>query len=161
MRKVTQMSIRLRRLTADHESIKQAFDGHKYIKIKALEGDPPVRYLIEYHLSGLKLDKARNCPIETQYHEVEIYLHKEYPRQKPICRMRTEIFHPNFGDSICIADHWYAGEKLTDIILQIGQMIQYQNYNIKSPMNAVAARWAMENERYFPIDNIDLKVIEP
>lgn len=155
------MNIRLRRLIADYENILYEFAGHKYIIIKPIEGNPPVRYRVIYKLKGLKLDTKLNCPIESNYHEAEIYLHKDYPREKPQLKMITEIFHPNFGSTICVADYWTAGGKLADIILQIGEMIQYQNYNTKSPMNAVAARWVMDNEHYFPIDNVDLYQAEP
>jgi hypothetical protein len=35
-------------------------------------------------------------------------------------------------------------------------MIQYQDYNVKSPLNAEAARWAREHESMLPIDHQDL-----
>lgn len=75
--------------------------------------------------------------------------------------MRTEIFHPNFGTWVCIGDYWAAGETLFDVIVQIGNMIQYRNYNIKSPLNARAARWAAENTHRFPISNVDLYQPDP
>ncbi len=61
-----------------------------------------------------------------------------------------------FGSYICIDDYWAAGETLADVIIQIGQMIQYQSYNPKSPLNAVAARWCQQNEHLFPIGDADL-----
>ncbi len=156
------MSIRLRRLAADYEIIRYEFAGHNYIDIKVLEGDPPERYLVTYkNIKGLKLDKELSRPVETYDHRLEIYLHKEYPREKPLLTMKSEIFHPNFGSSVCIADDWTASARLADIIFQIGEMIQYQNYNTKSPMNAIAARWAMENQSYLPIDNINLYQADP
>jgi hypothetical protein len=90
------------------------------------------------------------------HHEAEIYLHADYPRSKPKCVMHTDIFHPNFGDHICIGDDWAAGENLVSIIMQIGRMICFQEYNPKSPLNAVAARWAKENEKLFPLFEGDL-----
>ncbi len=151
------MNARDRRLSADFEKVKDEFIGHKYIKVDPIEGNPPVRYSVTYYLKGLKLDKKTKKPVETYHHEAEIYLHKNYPREKPLCTINTEIFHPNFGPKkICIADYWAAGENLADIIIQIGQMIQYQSYNPKSPLNQQAARWAVENKEIFPIGNIDL-----
>jgi len=70
--------------------------------------------------------------------------------------LETPIFHPNFGSYICIGDFWAAGETLADIIIKIGQMIMYQDYNPKSPLNAVAAQWATQNARFLPVDNRDL-----
>lgn len=40
-------------------------------------------------------------------------------------------------------------------------MIQYQSYNPKSPLNAVAAMWASRNEGMFPVGNVDLYQPEP
>lgn len=83
-------------------------------------------------------------------------MHKDYPREKPKCVLETPIFHPNFGSYICIGDFWAAGETLVDVIIKIGQMIMYQDYNPKSPLNAQAALWAKQNERYLPVDKRDL-----
>lgn len=155
------MNARIRRLQADYDRIKDEFYGHKYIKVNAVEGSPPVRYLVNYYLTGLKWDRIRSKPVEIYQHEVEIYLHKDYPREKPLFKMRTEIFHPNFSSKVCIADHWAAGECLADIIIQIGQMIQYQSYNPKSPLNQEAARWTIKNIKLLPVGNIDLYQAEP
>lgn len=156
------MSVRLRRLMADYEKLRNELAGHPYIKVEPLDGNPPEHYLVTYKLKGLKLDQQQSKPIETNFHQVEIYLNSEYPREMPYCKIRTEIFHPNFSSQkVCIGDNWAAGESLVDVIIQIGQMIQYQSYNPKSPLNAVAARWAMENEQLFPIGNVDLYQPEP
>lgn len=155
------MSARMRRLQADYERIKDEFAGHKYIKVMPIEGSPPARYLVSYCLAGLKWDRVQGRPVETFHHEVEIYLHKDYPREKPQFKMKTEIYHPNFSSRVCIADHWAAGECLADIIVQIGEMIQYRNYNPKSPLNQEAARWAMSNMELLPIGNVDLYQAEP
>lgn len=156
------MNVRERRLSADFAKIKDEFYGHKYIKVSPIEGNPPVRYLVTYYLTGLKLDKSNKRPVETYQHQVEVYLHKNYPREKPLCTIKTEIFHPNFGpNKVCIADHWAAGESVADVIIQIGQMIQYQNYNPKSPLNQEAARWTIKNEHIFPVGNVDLYQAEP
>ncbi len=150
------MNARLRRLYADWQQIRDEFAGHPHITVTPLHGNPPEAYRVEYRVKGLELDPATNRPRERNYHVAEIYLHQGYPRQKPKCVLLTPIFHPNFGNYICIDDYWAAGETLVDVIIQIGQMIQYQNYNPKSPLNAVAARWAQQHEDLFPIGNVDL-----
>ena len=62
--------------------------------------------------------------------------------------MLTPIFHPNIAPhAICIGDHWSAGEPLASIMARIGEMIAYQSYNTKSPLNGEAARWV--KEKYF------------
>jgi hypothetical protein len=40
-------------------------------------------------------------------------------------------------------------------------MIQFQLYNVRSPLNAVAARWVAQNESIFPIGNVELFQAEP
>jgi len=150
------MNARLRRLYADHQKIQDEFTGHDYVEVVALYGNPPEAYEVIYRVPGLRLDKATNRPMRVTEHRARIYLHQNYPREKPKCVMETEIFHPNFGPYICIDDYWAAGETIADIIIQIGQMIQYQNYNPKSPLDAVASRWAEQNRHLFPIGNVDL-----
>ncbi|HHV16071.1 MAG TPA: ubiquitin-conjugating enzyme E2 [Gelria sp.] len=157
------MSARLRRLAADYEKILNEAAGHKYIKIEPLGPHPPERYLVTYNVKGLKWDKKANRPVEINQHQVEIYLSESYPREKPLCEIKTEIFHPNFQNrgSVCISDYWAAGETLWDVIVQIGEMIQYQNYNPKSPLDARAAKWARANEHLFPVGKVDLYQPDP
>lgn len=155
------MSARLRRLFADYEKVRTEFAGHKYITVTPISGNPPEKYQVTYRLKGLRWDNGQNRPIVVSHHVAEIVLQQGYPREKPQCRLLTEIWHPNFGPYICIGDHWAAGETLVDIIIQIGEMIQYKSYNPKSPLNGLAARWAHENQPYFPVGNVDLYQAEP
>jgi ubiquitin-protein ligase len=71
--------------------------------------------------------------------------------------MLTPIFHPNIDPAyICVGDHWVAGERLTDLVTRIGEMIAYQAYNIKSPLNGEAAMWADLNGAQLPVDKTNL-----
>src|SRR5258706_7663476 len=68
--------------------------------------------------------------------------------------MLTPVFHPNFDDSmVCIGDFWAASEGLDHLIIRIGRMISYQEYNTKSPLNGLAAKWAAQNSQLLPIDS--------
>jgi hypothetical protein len=53
---------------------------------------------------------------------------------------------------VCIGDFWAASEGLDDLIIRIGRMISYQEYNTKSPLNGLAAKWAAQNASLLPID---------
>lgn len=152
------MDARLRRIVSDYEQIKKDFTGHKNIIVTPLGDEPPEKYHITYFVNGIYLQPDGR--IETLgRHEVEITLHAEYPRYKPICKILTPIWHPNFRDGqICIGDIWGAGESLTDIIVNIGDMIQYKSWNSFSPLSADAASWAMDNKHLFPVGNIDLYI---
>jgi hypothetical protein len=53
---------------------------------------------------------------------------------------------------VCIGDFWAASEGLDDLVVRIGRMISYQEYNTKSPLNGLAAKWAAQNAALLPID---------
>lgn len=150
------MTARMRRLASDWEQIKKDFAGHKNITVTPIGDEPPEKYHVTYFVNGIYL--LPDGKIETLgRHEVEITLHAEYPRYKPICKILTPIWHPNFRDGqICIGDIWGAGESLSDIIINIGNMIQYRSWNSSSPLSADAAQWAIQNKHLFPIGKIDL-----
>ena len=152
------MTARMRRLMSDYEQVKKDFAGHKYIIVTPIGTDPPEQYHVTYFVNGIYL--LPDGRIETLgRHEVEITLHVDYPRYKPICRILTPIWHPNFRDGqICIGDIWGAGESLTDIIINIGDMIQYKSWNSSSPLSAEAAQWAIENKHLFPVGTLNLYV---
>lgn len=151
------MGMRLKRLYNDHLEISKAFAGHPYILIKDVFGNPPEKYLIEYKVKGLT--RNNNNLFKRGSHLVEIILPSEYPGAEPICRMSDPAFHPNIdSNKICIADYWAAGESLVDVIVRIGEIICYQNYNIKSPLNGEAANWARQNTHRFPLDTAELSV---
>ena len=71
--------------------------------------------------------------------------------------MTTPVFHPNIDpQKICIGDHWSAGQTLPQLIVRIAEMLCYQSYNVKSPLNAQAAAWAESNVSRLPLDSKDL-----
>ena len=75
----------------------------------------------------------------------------------PFCRMLTPVFHPNIDpQKICIGDHWSAGQSLAQLIVRIGEMICFQSYNLKSPLNARAAAWAEMHLDELPLERADL-----
>jgi ubiquitin-protein ligase len=78
-------------------------------------------------------------------------------RQEIKTRLLTLIFHPNFEPAhICIDNHWTAQERLIDLIIRIGEMIAYQSYNVKSPFDGEAAKWADLHQNILPIDRTNL-----
>ncbi len=154
------MTARMRRIASDWEQVKKDFTGHKNITVTPIGTEPAEKYHVTYFVNGIYL--LPDGRIETLgRHEVEITLHAEYPRYKPICKILTPIWHPNFRDGqICIGDIWGAGESLTDIIVNIGDMIQYKSWNSFSPLSADAAKWAIENKHLFPVGTIDLNIAD-
>ena len=150
--------MRLRRLTADAQQMAAAFRDFGPIRIVSTEGDPAEVYQLEYHVTGLERAPRKKQPVPREQHLVEIRLTSEYPRTSPQCRMLTPVFHPNIDPShICVGDHWTAGERLVDLAVRIGEMIAFQAYNIKSPLDAEAAMWADLNMKDLPVDPRSLR----
>jgi ubiquitin-protein ligase len=158
------MNPRLRRIMADADAVRTEFAGHPRVQVIPIGAEPAEAYRIVFNLPGATLDAAGQ-PVISEMHQVVIQLPAAYPREKPIASTETPAFHPNFGprtgDEICIGDFWTPRRTLTDIIVAIGEMIQYQRYNTKSPLNAVAARWAAANEEIFPLGTVSLFQSEP
>jgi ubiquitin-protein ligase len=122
------------------------------IQITGKAGMPPEVYRFTYKVSGLYVAGSGEI-LERDTHVLEVNLSLGYPRRAPQCRMLTPVFHPNFDDSmVCIGDFWAASEGLDDLIIRIGRMIAYQEYNTKSPLNGLAAKWAAQNTHLLPVD---------
>ena len=146
------LTMRTRRLMADAKQMIEAFAGSRHIKVRPVAGDPPEAYHIEYAVRGLERGKG-NKPVPREHHLVEIKLTSDYPRLSPQCKMLTPVFHPNIDPAtICVGDHWTAGERLVDLTVRIGEMIAFQAYNIQSPLDAEAAMWADLNSASLPVD---------
>ena len=146
-----------RRLRSDAELMARTFGGSGLILLKQGTGDPPETYRLEYFVKGLERGRGGK-PVIRENHLVEIQLNSDYPRLSPHCKMLTPIFHPNIDASaICVGDHWTAGERLVDLAVRIGEMIAYQAYNIKSPLDGEAAMWADLHAEELPVDTRPLR----
>jgi len=131
-------SPRTRRLKTDYERLQQRFADWPVIRITGT--------------AGLYVNAAGEI-FDRDTHVLEVNLSLEYPRRAPQCRMLTPVFHPNFDDAtVCIGDFWAASEGLDDLVVRIGRMIAYQEYNTRSPLNGLAAKWAAEHLADLPID---------
>lgn len=145
-------SPRTRRLLLDEQRLQRLFEDWPLIQITGRAGIPAEIYRITYNIRGLYVSPSGEI-LERDSHVLEINLSLGYPRRAPQCRMLTPVFHPNFDDSmVCVGDFWAASEGLDDLILRIGRMIAYQEYNTKSPLNGLAAKWAAQNSHLLPID---------
>ena len=149
-------SPRLRRLNSDAEKVSARFAEWPAIQVVKTSGSPPEQYQIAYRVKGLFATPDGRIQ-ERDEHIMEVNLTLGYPRRAPQCRMLTPIFHPNFDDaSVCIGDFWAPSEGLDDLFIRIGRMITYQEYNIKSPLNGLAARWAEEHGQQLPVDGSEV-----
>jgi len=149
-------SPRIRRLKLDHERLNTRFQDWNAVQISGLAGTPPEQYQVTYAVRGIYAAPDGQI-LEREQHTVEINLSLGYPRRAPHCKMLTPIFHPNFDEtSVCIGDFWAASEGLDELIVRIGRMIAYQEYNTKSPLNGLAARWAEQHSHMLPVDSREI-----
>jgi predicted Zn finger-like uncharacterized protein len=152
-------TVRLRRLNADAVSLTDYISRHPRLKLIQQHGDPPERYQIEFRIRSLRMQDGQL--VDAKSHIVEIHLPRNYPRTPPQCRMLSPVFHPNIAPhAICVGDHWSPGESLQSIVARIGEMLAYQSYNVKSPLNGEAARWVEQNGDRLPLDDVSLLVEE-
>jgi predicted Zn finger-like uncharacterized protein len=148
-------TVRLRRLRADFDRLREYARQHPRLRLIQTEGDPPEKYQLEFQVRSLRMVGGDLQPVQS--HLVEIALPLAYPRTPPQCRMLSPVFHPNIAPhAICVGDHWGAGESLQSIVARIGEMLAYQSYNVKSPLNGEAARWVEENKHRLPLDRVSM-----
>lgn len=148
------MGLRDRRLESDLKAVARIGSPGGPIEIVEVGGTPADRYRLRYVVPGLVVQDGEVIPIAS--HLVEVHLTLGYPRQAPQCRMLTPIFHPNIAPhAICVGDHWSAGESLAALLVRIAEMICYQSYNVKSPLNGDAARWVETHAADLPLDRTD------
>lgn len=146
------LSPRVKRLNQDYELLRNRFASWPLIQITGTAGLPPEVYRFTYSIKGLFVAPSGEIQ-ERDTHVLEVNLSLGYPRRAPQCRMLTPVFHPNFDDAtVCIGDFWAASEGLDELLLRIGRMIAYQEYNTKSPLNGLAAKWAAQNQHLLPVD---------
>lgn len=148
-------TVRLKRLQADYDKLRDYVSRHPRLQLIQAEGTPPERYQLEYRIRSLRQTDDDLSMVKS--HMVEIALPLSYPRMAPQCRMLTPIFHPNIAPhAICIGDHWSPGEPLWSIVARIGEMIAYQSYNTRSPLNGEAARWVDQHLDELPLDPVSM-----
>lgn len=150
------MNPRIRRLQNDYEQVKKLFANHPYVSLVSAEGTPPEKYTFEIKVAGL-VPVGEEGFTRAEAHKAEVILSLDYPRRPPFCRMVTPVFHPNIDpQKICIGDHWNAGQSLAQLLIRIAEMISFQSYNTKSPLNAYAAAWAEGHAEQLPLVKGDL-----
>lgn len=154
---------RLRRLAADFESLRADFSGHPHVTVTPIGPvRPPESYRVAYRgVPGVVGVDDSGVPEVADHHEVEITLTRGYPRERPVVRPLTPLFHPNIThDAFCLQDHWAAEQGLAAVVAKVADMIQYRVVNPQSPLDVRAARWAVANRERLPVGRVDVGVAE-
>jgi len=165
-------SPRMRRLRADYELMQELSARTDMISVTAQSPRPnlpPERYIVTFKCKSIVgVDKSGN-PKYADHHQVEIYLHNQYPQRWPGMKWMTPIWHPNINHlngSVCIdAAWWTASRSLDRLVIMLGEMLQWKNFHDDPtkppfPWDADAARWSREYRKThpnaFPVDTREL-----
>ena len=165
-------SPRMRRLRGDQELMGELAARSSLISFRAVlvgTGVPPERYIVTFKCKGITGIDKRGRPKLGEHHQVEIYLHNQYPQRWPGLKWLTPIWHPNINHlngSVCIdAAWWTASRSLDRLVIMLGEMIQYKNFHDDPtqppfPWDMEAARWCREyranRPNAFPVDKREL-----
>ncbi|WKZ36032.1 MAG: ubiquitin-conjugating enzyme E2 [Anaerolineales bacterium] len=165
-------SPRMRRLRADFELMQELTARSDLIGFKAVGarvGVPPERYVVTFACKSIIGVDRLGKPKYAVHHQVEIYLHNQYPQRWPGMKWLTPIWHPNINHlngSVCIdAAWWTASRSLDRLVLMLGEMLQWKNFHDDPtkppfPWDAEAAGWSREyrikHPNEFPVDRREL-----
>jgi len=167
-----EQSPRMRRLLGDYERMRELAARSDLIEFESerpRSGAPPERYVVTFTCKGIIAVDRRGRPRFGERHQVEIYLHNQYPQRWPGLKWLTPIWHPNIhhlNGSVCIdAAWWTASRSLDRLVVMLGEMVQYKNFHDDPtrppfPWDPEAARWCREyranNPQAFPVDRREL-----
>jgi ubiquitin-protein ligase len=165
-------SPRMRRLRADYELMQELASRSDLISFRAKSPRPnlpPETYIVSFKCKGIVDVDRQGNPKYGEHHQVEIYLHNQYPQRWPGMKWLTPIWHPNINHlngSVCIdAAWWTASRSLDRLVVMLGEMLQYKNFHDDPtkppfPWDPEAARWCREYRKThvhaFPVDKREL-----
>lgn len=163
---------RMRRLRGDYELMVELAARSDLISFKASSPNPnipPERYIVTFKCKSITSVDRQGNPKYGEHHQVEIYLHNQYPHRWPGMKWLTPIWHPNINHlngSVCIDAAWWAASRSLDrLVIMLGEMLQYKNFHDDPtkppfPWDAEAARWCREYRKkhpnVFPLDHREL-----
>jgi ubiquitin-protein ligase len=163
---------RMRRLRGDYELMRELDARSDLITFKASSSHPnlpPERYIVTFKCKSIVGIDRQGNPKYSEHHQVEIYLHNQYPHRWPGMKWLTPIWHPNINHlngSVCIDAAWWAASRSLDrLVVMLGEMLQWKNFHDDPtkppfPWDAEAARWSREYRKNhpnaFPLDRREL-----
>ncbi|MBM9518408.1 hypothetical protein JWG39_01095 [Desulforhopalus vacuolatus] len=149
------MPITTSQLGEIYTQIRGEFRSNSLISVSPLQGDPPDKYQVTYHIAGKSRNTAGDV-IETREQVIEIIIPFGFPHFPPNCRPVSDIFHPDFDpEAIHISDFWNQKSTLSELIVRIGRMINGESFSTVDAFNAEAAEWYENNRSQLPIASLD------
>ncbi len=161
------------RLSADYDKLLEIQANSSLVQILETSGIPPEKYVILLKCKGITRLDPTGAPIYSEAHRLSVELPPTYPRNIPVLRMLTPVWHPNINSEqgwICLGhegERGYAPSmSLPDLVVMIIQMIRYENYSREFYLNQKAFEWAKQNQHLFPLDTssimnepVDIKIL--
>jgi hypothetical protein len=142
------------RLRIQQDNLVKLASRSDFISVTPLEvrpGWPPEKYLISYTCRGIVGVRQDGQPVVAEHHQLKMYLDHDYPRSEPHLLFLTPLWHPNVSFSeprkVCTdrAKSWWAGKDLDELVLLVGEMVQYKIYHAKEeppfPQDVQVAQW--------------------
>ena len=156
-------SPRNRRLRADRDALRRLAGESTILAIDDPgDGVAPERWALTFRGVGLWRDDG-GAVHDRHEHVVEVGLGPEYPRQRPDLLWVTPLFHPNVSANgrVCLggySTHWAPSLRLDGLCEMLWDMLRYANFDVRSPYNLLAARWAERQPgAHFPVDRRPLR----
>jgi len=161
-----------RRLANEHLSLHELCTKTDRItyEVISMRKHPPEEYLITYKLKSIVgIDEQKN-PIYGYEHQLEVSFPADYPASTVAkCYMRTPVWHPNikhdgrFKGRVCVnAKEFGKLFFLDDLVIRVGQILQYQNYHAKNeqpfPEDEKVAQWVRDFAEPQDIVNKDKQI---
>ena len=140
------------------EVIAESLPNHLWVNEyeQRFPNSAPDKYLINYSCTGLV--KSGEEVQASNEHWMSVIFGYDFPGRPPKLIWYTPIWHPNFSTPyVCTQGRPVAaGIHLDRIVRMVGEMVQYRNYNLESPLNYEAKEWTRENRDLLPVDDRDI-----
>jgi hypothetical protein len=147
----------VRRLILEQERLITLASRSDFIRIEPIDivpGMPPEKYVITFTCKGIGRLGGNREPISSNFHQVSMYISREFPRKEPYLKWLTPIWHPNIEHDephhVCTNEpqNFFATKGMDEFVLILGEMVQYRRYHAvwqqPWPLDKEAADWVVE-----------------
>lgn len=148
---------RFARLSIEYTDLLNLAARSRFIKVEPVDvqpGWPPEKYIITYTCKGIARIDEGGAPIFSEFHQVSLYLGRDYPLREPYLKWLTPIWHPNIEHEeprhVCTnyIQSWFSSKRLSNLVLIMGEMVQYKRYHAQwsppYPIDEETARWVID-----------------
>ena len=150
-------------LACQHREGMALADASDRVRLVALGGDPPRKYLADFRCKGL-VETPGGEVVEAERFVVGLWFPDDYLRAADPFTVLTwleprAVFHPNIRPPFMCIGPIAPATFLTDLLFRCYEVITYGRVTVdeRDALNLDACRWARRNLDRFPIDRRPLK----